>query len=178
MILETNTSIMGFGLLSLIMYRYHSIRGTLQTLTNKFSIPLFFLASLVYPIPVLALNFLAITGRTANEVAESLEKIAPQYVEIAKLGICANTTKKLEVYIYLAVTALQICLIYAVGIYFSTKTILSLRELKHTFSPTTYVVQKQFIISMFVQTAVPIFCYMIPIGIILFAVACGFDSTG
>uniref|UniRef100_A0AC34RSY3 Uncharacterized protein n=1 Tax=Panagrolaimus sp. JU765 TaxID=591449 RepID=A0AC34RSY3_9BILA len=175
-VFETNISIMGFALSALISYRYHVLKGTNKLMEQKWFIPCLFLISIIYVIPVLVTQTIAIQGMTTDTIIDYINHTAPQYFKIVNTGLCSGFVRPYWAMVYFACTCLQTAGVSTLALYYSINSVLLLRSLRSSMTPTTYALQKQFVFSVFVQIIVPLSCFVSPILLILITAAFGYNN--
>uniref|UniRef100_A0AC34RSZ3 Uncharacterized protein n=1 Tax=Panagrolaimus sp. JU765 TaxID=591449 RepID=A0AC34RSZ3_9BILA len=163
MIFELDLAVMGFGLCALMIYRYHVLNGTSELMEKKWFILCLFLVSIIYLIPIYIPEILALEGMTNETVIDYINRTAPQYIKVVKTGICSAFVDLKWGMIYFVVAGVCIIFICGLALYYSIKSVLLLRRLRESMSATTYALQKQFIYSVFVQIAVPLFSFVLPV---------------
>uniref|UniRef100_A0AC34RH06 Uncharacterized protein n=1 Tax=Panagrolaimus sp. JU765 TaxID=591449 RepID=A0AC34RH06_9BILA len=169
-------SIMGFGLLSLMMYRYYSLHADTKYFDKIYALPCIFLFSIIYTAPAITTDLIAVGDLTKEFLISQMREKAPMFVDIVSSGACAGFTNTIRGYFYLLTCGILVCIIYTFGIYYSVRSVVLLRKLQSSLSATTYAAQKQFLVSVFVQSMIPFVCFIVPVGTAFIVVACGLGN--
>uniref|UniRef100_A0AC34QL75 Uncharacterized protein n=1 Tax=Panagrolaimus sp. JU765 TaxID=591449 RepID=A0AC34QL75_9BILA len=173
MIYELDVSIMGFGLTSLMAYRYHILNGTSEIMEKKWFIPCMFVSSIIYMTPTYFVQRLAFEGMTTETVVDYISKTAPHFIKVVNTGICSSFVNMTWAKVYFGVSCVAILFMGSIGIFYTIKSVLLLRRLRNSMSATTYAIQKQFIYSVLVQLGVPAVTFVVPIILMLIGSALG-----
>lgn len=173
MFFQFDLAIMGFGLVALMLYRYHVLNGSTELMNKKWFIPCLFFASNIYLTPVLVTFKFACDGMTIDIIVEYINRTAPHYIKVVNTGICSGFVNREWAIIYFATAFIQVVLVCFLAIYYSIKSVILLHYLKDSMSATTYALQKQFIYSVIIQIMVPLFSFVLPVLFILIVIGSG-----
>ncbi|KAE9548031.1 hypothetical protein FO519_008753 [Halicephalobus sp. NKZ332] len=176
-ILNFSMSITGCSLIALALYRFYVLSGKVFIFESKYSIPLLFIISVLYPIPTVIVQRIATMGQTREGILALIQKKAPEYILIVEQGFCSGFKTPLLGFMYIAVCGIQISIAEIIGLIYAVKTVKLLRRLKDSLSPTTYSAQKQLIKSVCIQFMIPSITLCIPVSIFIFIAVLGLQNT-
>ena len=156
------------GTLALALYRFYALSGKIAIFESKYSIPILFLLSILVAVPTIVVQRMATLGQTEEGVLSMIKEKAPQYIFIVEQGFCSSFKTPLLGLIFAVVYGIEISIIEVSGLLYTIKTVKLLREVKSSLSAATYSVQKQFILSIFIQFMIPLITLVIPVIIFFF----------
>ncbi|KAE9555126.1 hypothetical protein FO519_001621 [Halicephalobus sp. NKZ332] len=151
----------GMAIIYGIMYRYQVISEKMEWMNTIWARILMVIVPLIYPIPAATLLMKSIPER--NITLKFVSEEAPEMLQLYLTEPCNSITHSTTAMMYYFTAAAQILIGFGIILFFSYKTYDELMKKKQFLSEASFRLQKQLLIALCLQCAIPFTVIIVPV---------------